>query len=181
MRRQELRASYFATVQKYYGFYIDLLMRLHRLRASAGNDGLALQASERARARLLLDMLVESHADIRQGVDEKLLELNTKYHDKQLSLESQVQVLQEAADSEQHALEALRALEQAFGRPPVLLREGGSIPIANDFKRILGVDTLLVGLALPDDNPHSPNEKFNLESFRRGQRLGAYLWQELGE
>jgi CHAT domain-containing protein len=74
VRRQELRASYFATVQKYYGFYIDLLMRLHRLRASAGNDALALQASERARARLLLDMLAESHADIRQGVDRKLLE-----------------------------------------------------------------------------------------------------------
>ena len=74
MRRQELRASYFSTVQKYYGFYIDLLMRLHRLRASDGNAALALQASERARARLLLDMLVESHADIRQGVDQKLLE-----------------------------------------------------------------------------------------------------------
>lgn len=74
---------------------------------------------------------------------------------------------------------ALRALEKAFGRKPVLMREGGSIPIVNDFKRILGVDTLLVGLALPDDNAHSPNEKFNLESFRRGQRMGAYLWQEL--
>ncbi|HWO01233.1 MAG TPA: CHAT domain-containing tetratricopeptide repeat protein [Blastocatellia bacterium] len=74
VRRQELRASYFATVQKYYDFYIDLLMRLHRLRGSAGNDALALQASERARARLLLDMLVEAHADIRQGVDPTLLE-----------------------------------------------------------------------------------------------------------
>ncbi|HMP84679.1 MAG TPA: dipeptidase [Verrucomicrobiota bacterium] len=74
---------------------------------------------------------------------------------------------------------ALRALKLAFKRQPVLMREGGSIPILNDFKKILGVDTLLVGLALPDANAHSPNEKFDLDIFERGQRLGAYLWQEL--
>ena len=75
---------------------------------------------------------------------------------------------------------ALRALGQAFGHTPVLLREGGSIPIVNDFKKILGVDTLLVGLALPDDNLHSPNEKFSLDAFAGGMRLGALLWKELG-
>lgn len=75
---------------------------------------------------------------------------------------------------------ALRALGEAFGHPPVLLREGGSIPIVNDFKKILGVDTLLVGLALPDDNLHSPNEKFSLDAFAGGMRLGACLWKELG-
>jgi acetylornithine deacetylase/succinyl-diaminopimelate desuccinylase-like protein len=74
---------------------------------------------------------------------------------------------------------ALRALKSAFGYEPVLMREGGSIPIVTDFKKILGADTLLLGLALPDDNPHSPNEKFDLECFRRGMRLGAHLWQEL--
>jgi len=74
---------------------------------------------------------------------------------------------------------ALRALEWAFGRQPVLLREGGSIPIVNQFKTILGVDTLLLGLALPDDNAHSPNEKFDLGMFACGQRLSARLWQEL--
>src|SRR6185503_17695743 len=47
---------------------------------------------------------------------------------------------------------ALRALRTAFGHEPVLLREGGSIPIVNDFKKILGADTLLLGLGLPDDN-----------------------------
>jgi acetylornithine deacetylase/succinyl-diaminopimelate desuccinylase-like protein len=75
---------------------------------------------------------------------------------------------------------ACRALKAAFGREPVLLREGGSIPIVNDFRKILGVDTLLLGLALPDDNAHSPNEKFNLDCFAKGQRMGAFLWQELG-
>jgi acetylornithine deacetylase/succinyl-diaminopimelate desuccinylase-like protein len=74
---------------------------------------------------------------------------------------------------------ALRALKHAFKAEPVLLREGGSIPIVNQFKRILGADTLLLGLALPDDNAHSPNEKFELDCFTKGQLMAAHLWPEL--
>jgi len=74
---------------------------------------------------------------------------------------------------------ALRALAMAFGHPPVLMREGGSIPIVNQFKKILGADSLLLGLGLPDDNAHSPNEKFSLDCFEKGQLLGVHLWQEL--
>jgi acetylornithine deacetylase/succinyl-diaminopimelate desuccinylase-like protein len=75
----------------------------------------------------------------------------------------------------------LRALKNAFGYDPVLIREGGSIPIVNDFKRILKVDTLLLGLALPDDNAHSPNEKFDLNVFGKGMLMAAYLWPELAK
>jgi acetylornithine deacetylase/succinyl-diaminopimelate desuccinylase-like protein len=78
-----------------------------------------------------------------------------------------------------HAQAGLRALKTAFGHEPILIREGGSIPIVNDFKKILGVDTLLLGLALPDDNAHSPNEKFDLECFAKGMQMSAHLWQEL--
>ncbi len=74
---------------------------------------------------------------------------------------------------------ALRALRRAFHREPVLMREGGSIPIVNEFKKILGADSLLLGLGLPDDNAHSPNEKFDLDCFEGGQRMSALLWQEL--
>ena len=74
---------------------------------------------------------------------------------------------------------ALRALEQAFGRKPIVTREGGSIPIVNEFKKILGADSLLLGLGLPDDSAHSPNEKFSLDCFANGQRMSALLWQEL--
>jgi acetylornithine deacetylase/succinyl-diaminopimelate desuccinylase-like protein len=74
---------------------------------------------------------------------------------------------------------ALRALRQAFNHEPVLLREGGSIPIVNDFKKVLGADTLLLGLGLPEDNAHSPNEKFDLDCFENGQRMSAFLWQAL--
>ena len=76
---------------------------------------------------------------------------------------------------------ALRALKAAFGCAPVLMREGGSIPIVNDFKNILGADSLLLGLGLPDDNSHSPNEKFNLDCFAKGQAMSAHLWQELAK
>jgi acetylornithine deacetylase/succinyl-diaminopimelate desuccinylase-like protein len=78
-----------------------------------------------------------------------------------------------------HAQAALRALRAAFGSEPVLLREGGSIPIVNDFKKVLGAETLLLGLGLPDDNAHSPNEKYDLDNFENGQRMSALLWQEL--
>lgn len=78
-----------------------------------------------------------------------------------------------------HAQAALRALRTAFGNEPVLLREGGSIPIVNDFKKVLGAETLLLGLGLPDDNAHSPNEKYDLDNFENGQRMSALLWQEL--
>jgi CHAT domain-containing protein/Tfp pilus assembly protein PilF len=64
----ELRASFLATTRSSYDFYIDLLMRLHRARPSEGFDALALQASQRARARSLLDMLAESRIDIRQDL-----------------------------------------------------------------------------------------------------------------
>ena len=80
-----------------------------------------------------------------------------------------------------NAQAGLRALRKAFNREPVLLREGGSIPIVNQFKKILGVDTLLLGLALPDDNAHSPNEKFDLDIFAKGQRMSALLWRELAQ
>jgi acetylornithine deacetylase/succinyl-diaminopimelate desuccinylase-like protein len=74
---------------------------------------------------------------------------------------------------------ACRALEAAFRCKPVLMREGGSIPIVTEMKHLLGADTLLLGLALPDANAHSPNEKFNLDCFAKGQVMSAYLWQEL--
>ncbi len=74
---------------------------------------------------------------------------------------------------------AMGALREAFSADPVLLREGGSIPIVTEFRKVLGADTLLLGLALPDDNAHSPNEKFDLDNYAAGMRLGATLWPRL--
>ena len=71
---EELRTSYFSTVQNNYALYIDLLMRLHQLHPEDGNEAKALEVSERARARSLLETLTEAHAGIRQGADPALLE-----------------------------------------------------------------------------------------------------------
>ncbi|WP_197527086.1 dipeptidase [Pirellulimonas nuda] len=74
---------------------------------------------------------------------------------------------------------ASRAIQHAFGRRPVLIREGGSIPIVGELARALDADVLLLGWGLNDDNTHSPNEKFNLEDFHRGTKASARLWQEI--
>jgi len=74
VRSQQLRASYTASTQKFYEIQIDTLMRLHQTRPAEGFDALAVQASERARARSLLELLVESRVDVREGVDAALLE-----------------------------------------------------------------------------------------------------------
>ena len=71
---QGLRASFFASVRQYHEFNIDLLMRLRKQSPSEGFDAMALQASEKSRARSLLELLTEARAEIRQGVDPALLE-----------------------------------------------------------------------------------------------------------
>ncbi len=63
---------------------------------------------------------------------------------------------------------AVNALKETFGTEPVFDREGGSIPAVADFKTYLGIDTLLFGYSLPDDNLHAPNEKFSLKQFELG-------------
>jgi len=81
-----------------------------------------------------------------------------------------------------YGLAAQRALRKAFAKEDVaLIREGGSIPIVADFKRILGVDTLLLGLAMPDCGAHSPNETFPLENLAAGIRLNRFLLAELAK
>lgn len=72
-----------------------------------------------------------------------------------------------------------RAIELAKGRPPVLVRDGATIPIIADFKQRLGLDTLLIGFGLNDDNIHSPNERFALDRFRLGCKTHALLLEEM--
>ncbi len=74
---------------------------------------------------------------------------------------------------------ARAAIEHGFGRPPIFVRSGGSIPIVSKLHQVLKVDVLLLGWGQEDDNAHSPNERFSLADFHRGIRTSARLWREL--
>jgi acetylornithine deacetylase/succinyl-diaminopimelate desuccinylase-like protein len=71
------------------------------------------------------------------------------------------------------------ALKKTFNKDVALIREGGSIPIVSDFRNILGVETLLIGLALQDCRAHSPNENFPLENLEAGMRMNQAVLKEL--
>jgi acetylornithine deacetylase/succinyl-diaminopimelate desuccinylase-like protein len=75
---------------------------------------------------------------------------------------------------------ATQALKEVYGREPVLIREGGSIPIAALFDEILHVPVVLMGFGLPDDGLHAPNEKYSLDQFYNGIRTVASFLQKMG-
>lgn len=77
---------------------------------------------------------------------------------------------------------ASQAIREAWGVDVVrLIREGGSIPVVQTFKDVLGLDTLLLGWGQNTDNLHSPNEHFSLADFHRGIRASAGLWEKLAQ
>ena len=75
---------------------------------------------------------------------------------------------------------AHEALTAAFGRAPVVVGEGGSIPVVGDFARVLRAPVLLIGFGLPGENAHAPDEWMSLENFEKGMRAAAMLLEVLG-
>jgi CHAT domain-containing protein len=163
----ESRSSYFAAAQRNYEFYIDLLMQMHAEHPDQGFADLALQISERARARSLLDMLVEAHADIHQGADPKLLERERLLQQRlRARSEYQVQLLTQPHTPEQAAGVAseLQALTAEYDETEAQIRATSpryaalTQPIPLDLKQIqelvLDSHTLLLEYALGEDRSY---------------------------
>lgn len=74
---------------------------------------------------------------------------------------------------------AMAAYRTSWGQPPVFQGFGGSIPVVNEFKQILGLDAVMMGFALPDDQIHAPNERFRLDHFEKGIRCSALFLENL--
>jgi CHAT domain-containing protein/Tfp pilus assembly protein PilF len=161
---QDLRTSFFATVRKLYDSLIDVLMQMHQQRPGRGYDAEALEASERARARSLLELLNEEHVDIRQAVDPALLKREQSL---QASLSSkterQIRLLgtkhteeqAAAADKEVQELVAEYRKVQAEIRTSsphyAALTQPQTVTLAEIQRQLLDPDTLLLEYALGED------------------------------
>jgi len=76
---------------------------------------------------------------------------------------------------------ASQVLQQVFGNAPVYEREGGSIPVVSTFQKVLGIDSIMLGFGLPDDNLHSPDERFYLPNFYHGIETVIRYFAEIGK
>jgi len=76
---------------------------------------------------------------------------------------------------------AVEALTKAYGKEPIFMREGGSIPVVETFQTLLGAPTILLGFGLPTENTHSPNENFDLRNFYKGIKSVSYYYDELSK
>jgi len=163
----ESRASYFAMMQEQYDFYIDLLMQLHRLHPADGYDAKALEANERARARSLLEMLNEAHAEIRRGVDPRLLEQERTLQELiDAKAQHQVQLMNGKHTEEQATVvkkeleELLTEYEQIEGRIRATsaryaaLAQPRPLSAKQIQEQVLDADTLLLEYALGEERSY---------------------------
>lgn len=85
-------------------------------------------------------------------------------------------------DRHMPAVSALsQALEDTWGKRPVFKREGGSVPVVSQMRKILGIESVLTGFGLPDDNLHAPNEKVHIPTYYRGIEAFTRFLYLLGE
>lgn len=163
----ELRLSYSEGSHDYYELYIDLLMRLHKQQPNARFDGKALEASERARARSLLETLTEAKADIRHGVDATLLQREREIQ-RRLNARAQIQMQLFSHPRSQAQAEALAAEIQTLIKDLqqvetqirqtsphyAALMQPRPLTLKEIQSQVLDPDTLLLAYSLGDDRSY---------------------------
>ena len=80
-----------------------------------------------------------------------------------------------------YARASVEAMHEVFGKDTVYIRSGGSIPIVTQFDEDLKIPSIMMGMGLPDDNLHAPNEKFHIPNFHRGIESIIRFFQILGD
>ena len=164
---QELRASYFASVRQHYDLYVDFLMQMHKQRSTEGLDAVALQASERARARSLLESIAEARADIRQGVDSGLLErerslqkLLTAKTDRRMRLlsgkpnEAEAAALAREINNLATQFDEVQALIRGKSPHYAALTQPQPLSLSGIQQQVLDENTLLLEYALGDERSY---------------------------
>jgi CHAT domain-containing protein/tetratricopeptide (TPR) repeat protein len=161
---QDLRATYFATVQQQFELHLDVLMRLHKLRPAEGFDAAAFETAERGRARSLLETLAEARSDIRQGVDAALLdrerELRRQLNEKaerRIQLAAGKATAEELAAVEREADELTAEYQRVQGRIRAsspryaALVQPAPFTLREIQQKVLDQDTLLLEYALGEE------------------------------
>lgn len=195
---QQLRISYFSSIQDYYDFYIGLLMQLHKHYPSAGYAAKALYVSERARARGLIDLLAEAQIDLRQGIDPALLE-QERIIDEKLNAAGtrRYQILSGAHRQEelQRATYEVSELANQFDLIGARIRTASPryaaitqqkpLTAADIQQRLLDEDTLLLEYALGDEGSYlwavTQNEitSYELPSRSEVDRIARSTYEQL--
>ncbi|WP_199247656.1 CHAT domain-containing tetratricopeptide repeat protein [[Phormidium] sp. ETS-05] len=164
---EQLRQSYFAQNLVYYEIYIDLLMQLHQQQPDKGYDAKALNASERARARTLLELLAEANADIRTGVDPQLRQQESNLQERinrsaqnQIDLLSREHTPTQAAVMKQDLDDLLRQLDETQAeirrRSPgyAALTQPQPLTLPQIQQQVLDGDTLLLQYSLGESRSY---------------------------
>jgi CHAT domain-containing protein len=194
----ELRRSYSASVHDHYNLYIDLLMQMHNAKPSAGYAAAALQISERARARGLLDMLVEIRADIRRGIDTNLLEREHSLQrtinaqaDRQIRLlngkpsPDEIAALKEEIADLIARYEALESQIRTASPRYAMLTQPRTLTLADIQQQVMDQDTLLLEYSLGEPRSylwavtHDSMESFELPSRTAIQNAVGRLYDVL--
>ncbi|HEX5964903.1 MAG TPA: CHAT domain-containing protein [Pyrinomonadaceae bacterium] len=163
---QSLRASYLASKEKAYKLYVDLLMQLHKKDPAAGHDAEALQASERGRARSLLELLNEAPADIEQGVGVDLVKREREIR-QAINAKAQRQIQLTAQNGSRQEIETfgkeIRALEDEYQHVKVAIRKASPAYAAltqpqplglKEIQQLLEPNTVLLEYSLGDERSY---------------------------